>query len=41
MIHYNHIKILPKEVCDIKLGPSWFLKKIKNKKIKLEQLFEF
>ena len=41
MIHYNNIEILPKEVCDIKLGPGWFFKFLKNKKIRLGQFFEF
>jgi hypothetical protein len=40
MIHYNHIEIFLKEVCDIKLEPNRFLFIFKNKRIRLERLFE-
>jgi hypothetical protein len=40
MIRYNHIEIFPKEVCDIKLGPRWFFKFLKNKRIGFKRFFE-
>jgi hypothetical protein len=41
MIHYNHIEIFPKEVCNIKLGPSQFFEFLKNKELDLGDFLSF